>query len=53
MKKWKVESVIAPDLILPGTVREEEEKKLSSLLEEGFEPFAVFASRIWFRLKPD
>ena len=56
MNKWEVESVIPPDMIngqnYPDIKREEEEK-LQSLLEKGFEPFAVFANRIWLRLKLD
>ena len=50
MKKWEVESVISPDLIYPEYIAfNEETQKLQSLLEQGFEPFAVMANRIYLR----
>ena len=51
MKKWMVKSVITPELINENLkLKEEEENKLLALLEQGFEPFAVFSDRIWLRI---
>jgi len=53
MGKWEIKSVIAPDLIGIAVLREEEERKLQALFEEGFEPFTVIYERIWLRRKLD
>jgi len=50
MKKWKIASVIPPECILRPPDKEEQELKLRSLLEEGYEPFAIMADRIWLRI---